>query len=222
KYMEEEFALDALAEHGVEAADPSREIPNPARKAIDKELAAARAEVAQLERELGAAAFENEEGQRRTMRGVKIANGGAIGKPLRTAREKVEGLLERRKAIPTRVPVGEALDDPPVRLRTETKRLSDTFKMLAYQAETALVDLVRPHYQRTEHEGRKLIASALKSAAELTERDGELLVTVAAQSAPHRSRAIAALCEELNKVGTCFPGTTLRLRYAVAGVKVSP
>lgn len=220
KYMKEEFALDALVENGVEAADPTRMVPNPERKKIDKELAAAKADRAKLEREYGAAAFANKEDQRRTMRGFKIANGGSIGKPLREARDKVRAIEERRKSIPTRVTVTEALKDPPVRLRTETKRLSDTFKMVAYQAETALVDLLRPHYRRTEDEGRTLIATALQSAAELALRDGELRVTLAAQSSPHRTRAIAALCEELNKIGACFPGTSLRLRYAVAGAKV--
>lgn len=220
KYMEAEFALDALVEYGNEKADPNRTVPNPKRKAIDKELQAAKAEVTKLERELGAAAFENKESERRTMRGFKIATGGAIGKPLREAREKVQGILDRRQSIPKRVTVSEALEDEPVRLRTETKRLSDTFKMVAYQAETALVDLVRPHYRRTEEEGRTLIAAAMQGAAGIRVQDGELYLTLLDQSSAHRTRAIAALCEELNKMGACYPGTTLRLRYAVSGAKV--
>ena len=222
KYMEEEFALDALVEYGNEEADPSRMVPNPKRKVIEKELNAARTEVAKLERDLGAAAFNNKEDKRRTMRGFKIATGGAIGKPLREARENVQAILDRRKTIPTRVTVTEALEDEPVRLRTETKRLSDTFKMVSYQAETALVDLARPHYRRTENEGRKLIVSALKSAAELSIQEGELRVTLAAQSSRHRTRAIAALCEKLNELDVCYPGTNLRLRYAVVSPRVSP
>lgn len=220
KYMKEEFAIDALAEYGTEDADPNRMVPNPTRKAIDKELAAAKVELAKLERDLGVAAFDNEEGKRRTMRGFKIANGGAIGKPLREAREKVQAILERRKTIPTRVTISEALQDEPVRLRTETKRLSDTFKMVAYQGETALVDLLRPHYKGTDDDGRTLVASALQSAAEITVRDGELRVTLVAQSSPHWTRAIAALCQELEKLGACYPGTNLRLRYAIADAKV--
>jgi len=221
KYMKEEFALDALVEYGDEAADPNRMVPNPKRKAIDKELNAAKADLAKLEREYGAAAFDNKEEKRRTVRGFKIANGGAIGKPLREAREKVQSIVARRKAIPTRVTVSEALKDKPVRLRTETKRLSDTLKMIAYQTETALVDLLRPHYRRTDNEGRTLIASALQSAAELKLNDGELCVTLAAQSSPHRTRAIHAVCGELNKIGACFPGTNLRLRFDVVGAEVS-
>ena len=217
KYMKEEFALDALVEYGHEAADPNRMVPNPKRKTIDKELNAARTDLANHEREYGAAAFDNKEEERPTVRGFKIANGGAIGKPLREARENVQSIVTRRKAIPTRVTVSEALEDEPVRLRTETKRLSDTFKMIAYQTETALVDLLRPNYRRTENEGRTLIASAMQTAAELRLTDGELCVRLTAQSSPHRTRAVEAVCGEVNKIGACFPGTRLRLRFEIAG-----
>lgn len=221
KYMEAEFALDALAEYGTEEAEPDRMVPNPKRKSIDKELKKARLVVAEFERKLGVAASENKEGKRRTVRGLKIATGGAIGKPLREAREKVQLIVERRKSIPTRVSISEALNEPPVRLRTESKRLTDTFKMVAYQAETTLVSLLQPHYARAEDEGRKLIVSALHSAAELKVSDGELRVRLEAQSSPHRTRAIAAVCRELNKIGACFPGTNLRLIYEVDGAEVS-
>ena len=217
KYMEEEFALDALVEYGTEDADASRVVPNPERKAIDRELNEAKTELAKFERSYGAAAFDNKENQRRTMRGFKIATGGTIGRPLREAREKVQSILVRRESIATRVPISVALKSAPVRLRKETKRLGDTFKMVAYRAETALVDLLRCHYSRAERDGRTMIATALKTAATLTLHHGELRVKLAALSSPHRSRAIQAVCEELNKLGACYPGSTLRLRYEVAG-----
>jgi hypothetical protein len=46
--------------------------------------------------------------------------------------------------------------------------------------------------------------------------DEELRVTIALLSSPHRSKAIAAVCAELNKTTTRFPGTRLRLHFAVA------
>ena len=48
-----------------------------------------------------------------------------------------------------------------------------------------------------------------------SETDDELRVTLAPQSSPHRTRAIAALCEELNRTSTRFPGTRLTLRFAI-------
>lgn len=72
-----------------------------------------------------------------------------------------------------------------------------------------------PYYRRADEEGRTLIQSALASAADLQVTKTELRVTLAAQSSPHRSRAIAALCDELNQTNTIFPGSQLRLRYAI-------
>ena len=43
----------------------------------------------------------------------------------------------------------------------------------------------------------------------------ELRVVLAPMSSPHRTKALAALCEELNAGNACFPGTNLRLRYSV-------
>jgi hypothetical protein len=53
--MRKEFLLDALVDYRIEPEDPTRSIPNPERRALDKEVRAARADLAKLEREYGAA-----------------------------------------------------------------------------------------------------------------------------------------------------------------------
>jgi hypothetical protein len=53
------------------------------------------------------------------------------------------------------------------------------------------------------------------SAADLGVTAEELRVTLHPQSSPHRTRAIAALCDQLNALDTRFPGSGLRLRYAI-------
>ncbi len=58
--------------------------------------------------------------------------------------------------------------------------------------------------------------STLASAADLGASECELRITLAPLSSPHRSRAIAALCRELDAARATFPGTRLRLRFAVA------
>src|SRR5437762_3384746 len=68
KYMREEFLLDALVDYRIEPEDPTRSIPNPERRVLDKEIRAARADLAKLEREYGAAAADNAEQRRPTMR----------------------------------------------------------------------------------------------------------------------------------------------------------
>jgi transposase len=217
KYLREEYALDALVDYDVEPDDPTREVPNPQRRALDAKLREARAELARLRAEYGSAAFTNPERLRRTMRGFKNAN-ARVGDSIWRAIARVRKLEEQRARMPRRVPVQQAVDAPIVKLSTERKHLTNLLKMVAYQAESDLVRLVAPHYRRVEDEGRTLIQSAFNSAASIALTDSELCVTLAPLSSPHRTRALRALCVELNRAATRFPGTGLNLRYAIEEV----
>jgi len=53
------------------------------------------------------------------------------------------------------------------------------------------------------------------SAADIEVTEAELRIALALQSSPHRTRAVAALCEELDQEAVCFPGTRLRLRFKI-------
>ena len=156
KYMREEFLLDALIDYQIEPEDPTRTVPNPKRRALDQEIHATRAELARLEREYGAAAADNAEQRRPTMRGFKIAH-GKLGKQLRTARARVAQLFEQRRDVPKRVEVRDFNEQAVVKLATERKHLTDIIKMVAYQAESDLLALLRPHYARADQEGRTLL-----------------------------------------------------------------
>ena len=217
KYMRQEYAIDALVDYDTEAADPGRPVPNPLRQAITRELRKVQREVARLEAAYGAAAVDNSERKRRTMRGFKIANAASIGHPLREARAMVSYLEAARAALPTHVPIGEVKSDV-VRLSRPRKQLTDGLKMLAYQVESDLTRLVAPHYARHLEDGHKLVVAALTSSADFEVADGELRVTLAPQSSAHRSLAVAELCRLLDATATKFPGTDLTVRYAVAGV----
>jgi len=214
KYLREEYALDALAEYAAVPDDPTREVPNPAWAALDAQLRQAWARVDRLQSEYGLEALNNLEQKHRTMRGFKVAY-GKLGEKIWAAWQQVLQLEKRRAAVPRRVPVQEATDKPIVKLAPERKHLTNLIKMVAYQAESDLLRLVAPHYRRADEEGRTLIQAALSSAADLKVTKRELRVTLAPQSSPHRTRAIAALCAELSREKTLFPGSSLHLHYAI-------
>ena len=214
KYLREEYALDALVEYAAVPDDPTREVPNPAWAAVDAQLRQAQAHLDRLQAEYGLEALTNLEHQRRTMRGFKIAQ-EKLGQKIYSAWQRVLQLEQRRAAVPRRVPVQDVTQEPVVKLAPERKHLTNLIKMVAYQAESDLLRLVTPYYRRAGQEGRTLLQAALASAADLQVNQTELRVTLAAQSSRHRTRAIAALCEELNLTQTVFPGSRLRLRYAI-------
>ena len=214
KYMREEFLLDALIDYQIEPEDPTRTIPNPERRALDKEIRAARTDLARLEREYGAAAADNAEPRRPTMRGFKIAH-GRLGKQLRTARARVAQLFEQRRDVPKRVEIRDLNERAVVKLATERKHLTDIIKMVAYQAESDLLALLRSHYARVGQEGRTLLHELFATAGDIRISDSELHITLAPLSSPHRTHAAQALCEMLDQTATIFPGSRLRIRFAV-------
>jgi hypothetical protein len=55
----------------------------------------------------------------------------------------------------------------------------------------------------------------LAGAADIEVTERQLRVTLAPMSSLHKTKAVAALCEELNQTETLFPGSLLLLRYAI-------
>ena len=217
RYMRQHFALDALVTYAVEPADPERTVPNPARKALAKTLAATRAALTDLEQTYGQRARRNAERQRPTMRGFKIAN-AAIGQQITALETEVRELKARVAALPKRVPLTALLDEAAiVRLAPEAKHLTDTIKMVAYRAETALVRHLTPHYAKTEDDGRALIREMLLTSADIVPDGPRLLVRVHALANPRSNEALTHLCDTLNALAVRYPGTDLTLVYQAPG-----
>lgn len=215
RYLRHSFALDALVTYAAEPADPTRTVPNPARRRLRTRLAALRQTLTTQEQAYGAAALANPEGRRPSMRGFKIAH-GKLAQSIRDLRAEAARLRRRLRALPARVPVGD-LQAPGsvVRLAPEAKLLTDSIKFTAYRAETALVHLLAPAYARTEEEGRALLREVFTAPADLLpdEAAGVLRIRLHTLANPRSNRALAVLCQALTATETCFPGTTLRLVY---------
>ena len=216
KYLREEYLIDALVDYQVEPDDPHRSVPNPVRKALEKEIHTARVHLKKLRQSYGATAIDYFHGRSRTTAGLEIKE-KKIRAALDKTIERIKKLKVRRASLPARVPLVDARKGQElVKLSTERKHLTNILKMIAYQMESDLVELVRPHYKRVEDEGRTLIQSALQDMADLEPTVDQLRITLAPLSSPHRSRVLVALCDLLNKTNTLFPGTPLRMRYSVA------
>jgi hypothetical protein len=131
------------------------------------------------------------------------------------ARARVRRLFDQRRKLPKRVEVRELNERTVVKLATERKHLTEIIKMVAYQAESDLLAQLRPHYARADQEGRTLLHELFAAAGDIRVFDSELNITLAPLSSPHRTLAAQALCEILDKTATIFPGSRLRVRFAM-------
>jgi transposase-like protein len=205
RYMRAHYALDGLDTYTTLADDPDRVVPNPARKAADAKVAAAKAAITAAETAEGRAHAEG----RRTPTDTK-----QITAAFAAARAELAELHAAAKAIPAKAPLGESHPDA-ARLDPERKRIHDAVRMATYNAESALVRLLAPHYARAEDEARSLLREVFASPADLEVLGNQLHVRINPLSAPRRTRALAALCQDLTATETTYPGTDLVLVYTV-------
>jgi hypothetical protein len=138
----------------------------------------------------------------------------AQGHSIRKTGQQVE--VERLAACAKRVPLNTLLDEQEiVRLAPEAKHFTDTIKMLAFQAETALVLCLTLNGVPTEDGGRALVREMLLSSADIVPQAEEqrLLVRAHSLASPRHNHALAKLCETLNSLEIRYPGTDLMLAY---------
>ena len=70
-------------------------------------------------------------------------------------------------------------------------------------------------YARAGDEAYALIREALTISGDIRPGPGELVIRLDPLTAPRRTQALAALCEQLTASGARYPGTDLALRYEV-------
>lgn len=197
--------LDAMDSYAKVDDDPTRLVPNRAKKAAKTELSKATASLAKAEEAEGRLALSGDDAGTAEVRAAYD--------------EAVAAVAEMRaayRAIPAKITLGEARSHQ-TRLDDERKRLHDAIRMAAFNAESALARALGPHYRRAEDEAHSLLAEAFKVSGDVEVIGDECHVRLDPLSAPRRSRAIAALCAELSETETPYPGTNLRLVFSVKG-----
>jgi Transposase protein/Winged helix-turn helix len=213
RYMRHEFALDHLPSTAVEPADPERSVPNPAVKEQRRELGRVNSELTKAEQAYGQQAHANPENKIRTVRGFKISH-AEIGHTIKALQVERARLAAELKAMPKRVAVRATMDGAPiVQLERERKIITDTFKMLAYRAETQLANLVGPLLPSRDDQARKFMRQVFELPADLLPdyTQGTLVVRLHSMSTPRDNQVLATLCRVLNELAVCYPGTALRL-----------
>ena len=214
RYARTHFALDALDSHAATPDDPDRKVPNPAKKAAAAQVRRAEilAAAAQAQRDASLAALRNPApGQPVTITNQMI---NALDAPAEAAWAELQTAQDAAAAVPARIRLGEIAPDM-ARLEPEVKQITHAIRMAAYNAETTLVRALNGHYARAGDEAYALIREALTASGDIIPGHGELLIRLDPLTAPRRTQALAALCEQLNQAPSRYPGTNLVLRYEV-------
>jgi len=214
RYARTHFALDALDSHAATPDDPDRKVPNPAKKTAAAQVRRAEilAAAAEAQRDASLAELRNPApGQPVTITNQMI---NALDAPVEAARAGLQAAQDAAAAVPARIRLGEIAPDM-VRLEAEVKQITHAIRMAAYNAETALARALDGSYARAGDEAYALIREALAGSGDIIPGHGELLIRLDPLTAPRRTHALAALCDQLTQAHARYPGTGLILRYEV-------
>jgi Transposase protein/Helix-turn-helix domain len=214
RYARTRFALDALDSYAAAPDDPDRMVPNPAKKAAAARIrqAEAAAQAAEAARDAALLQLRSPAPGQAAYLSNQVIN--ALAAPVQAAWRELDEADQAAAAIPARIPLGTLAPDM-ARLDAEVKQITHAIRMAAYNAETALARALDGHYARAADEAYAVIREALAVSGDIQPGDSELLIRLDPLTAPRRTQALAALCDQLTAAGARYPGTDLILRYEV-------
>ena len=214
RYGRAHFALDALDTYAVTPEDPARMVPNPAKKTAAAAVKTAKKGLAAAEtaREARLTALRHPApGTATVITNQALAR---LDATVDATRRDLRAAQAAARAIPAKIPLSEHNPDM-VKLDTETKLITHAIRMAACNTETILARALNGRYARAGDEAYALIREALHASGDITITGSTLHIRLDPLSAPRRTRALAALCEQLNTTRATYPGTGLTLTYEV-------
>jgi len=217
RYMMEHFAIDALNEYRTEVIPGTNQpVVNPAWRELDRQHRSVKGKLTQRQSRFAALTLHPQ------AEASEIQKWERQKADLREEIEPLENALnvlkERMKSTPKHLAWDDLPEDQKFeRLAPSRKRLTDTVKLVAYRAETALAAIVREKLSHAD-EARSLIRDLLCSDADILpyEDEGVLEVRLHTLANPRSNRAIQHLLDHLNATEFTYPGTNLRLTYSLS------
>jgi len=216
RYARMHFDLDSHDAYATTDDDPTRMVPNPAKKKAYKQLLAASARYERALAATDAALLEAVSPPPRESVLITNADHDRLTADLRGAESNLDTAQATHRAIPARLPLAQVNPGQQV-LDIQTKLISHTIRIAAFNTATALARAIRVHtgYARANHEAHTLVRQALTGSGDIDPGDGTLTIRLDPLPTGRATAAIAQLCEHLTATQTRYPGTDLILRYEV-------
>lgn len=208
-YMMQHYDIDGLVQYGAESLPGTLLVVNPAWRDLDKAARKSLSAVRKLQAKLGAATLSAD--------GTDVQKKAEHLQNLETAQAELDALCAQRKKTPKKVKLDSLPEDQrPTQLKPLNKQLTDTVKMIAYRAETALVALLRGHLNK-EDEARALIRQLFVSSADIEpdDRAKTLTIRIHRMACPAHDNAIAELLKELSKEEFAHPETGAKMIFTL-------
>lgn len=209
-YMMQHYDIDGLTQYGAEDLPGTVEVINPAWREVDKKVRKLHGKLQKFQAKLGA--------RREADDAKDLQKKAECLQDIQAIQAELQTLRAERKKTQRKVPLSDLPEEQrPTRLLPLNKILTDTVKMIAYRAETALVALLISHLKK-EEEARALVRELLVSSADIEpdECADTLTVRIHRMACPGHDTAIDALLKDLTELEFRHPETNARIVYTLA------
>jgi SMC interacting uncharacterized protein involved in chromosome segregation len=132
---------------------------------------------------------------------------------------EIVDLKEKRSSVSKHIDFADLpIDHKFEKLKSNSRLLLNTIKMIDYRAETALSVILKEFLHRNQ-DARPIIRELFKTEADIIPDYPEKLlkVNVHRMTTLKDDRAVKKLLEKLNETETIFPGSDLKLEYHLIG-----
>ncbi len=213
RYMRQHFSIDALVDYCLEEIPDTTPVVNPDYRTLDSQIRSLNSKLTRRLSQFGALNLESDIAPKKV--DAFEQKKAVLLEQISSLQHELEVLKNKRSDTDKHIEISELPEDARFsKLKTQTKQLVDTVKMIAYRAETAMVNVLRENMTRLD-DARQLVLSIYQSEADLIPNHKKQTLTVRLHHQANRSndRAIQNLCHELNETKTKFPGTDLQIIY---------
>lgn len=216
RYMMEHYAIDALSEYRTEEIpETNRPVVNPAWRELDRQSRSAKGKLTQRQARFAALTLSGEADEAKTAEWEEQK--AKLREEIEQFEHDVDSLKRQMNSIPKHLEWDAFPEEAKFdRLAPNRKRLTDTVKLVAYRAETAMSNLLRDSLRRAD-DSRSLVRDLFRSDADLIphSQSNVLEVRIHTLANPRSNRAIQHLLDHLNAAECTYPGTEFRLSYSL-------
>jgi len=217
RYARMRFDFDSHDSYRTADDDPTRMVPNPAKKTSYAQVEKARRAAQHAETVADGELLEISSPPPGTRTLITNEMLNTINADVHTTQSTLNAALAAHQMIPARLPLAEVHPGQQV-LDTETKLIHHAIRIAAYNTAQALARAIVTDtgYTRADDEAHTLIRTALAGSGDIIpDHDNATLnIRLDPLPAPRHTAAIDELCTALNDTNTIYPGTNLTLRYS--------
>jgi hypothetical protein len=224
RFMRQEYALDKIIQYSVDELDQDIKVVNVVYNNLSYRIKKEREKLKRRKADLYELEQKNplqrdDEKENKKWMKDKLT----VIESIQQIDQQVTDLITQRKQIPYKIPLSQMPESTRYnQLNQESKMLQNIIKMICYRAETALANLLLPHFNRANQEIRALIKSVIftRTNMEVDNKNQELKITLFPLANQRSNDAVGKICEKVNATYTVYPGTNLKLFFKIATVRV--